>query len=303
MLIKNLIVSLLFCIPLVCSGQNDDERKLRYGQEKSRIEELENKAQYHGDDEVIRKRLDLPPKILPFELWEPQAIKREEITQEKIIDKTETKEEEVIEVKKVNDVQSKEIREPFSMGILLIYILTPIIFLSLNFILYRKKVLRRFLITPPFGIGGGNVTVEDEINEATKSKRMMIESGMFLGTCFVIFLPLMFGLNKVGTSKVGVFEEFIATVVFYFIGHILNVIGEIYAAYATRCPSCKNSYARKLINKYDEPKSTYKRDVTKGETEHREVGVTHSNWSCTVCAHDWRTAKSYDKIIKSTYHS
>ena len=46
----------------------EDTEKI-YQAEKNRIEELENKAQYHGDDEQVRTRLNLPSKLPPYEEW------------------------------------------------------------------------------------------------------------------------------------------------------------------------------------------------------------------------------------------
>ncbi len=34
---------------------------------------LEKKAIYHGDDPIVRKRLNLPPKLPSFEQWNPTA--------------------------------------------------------------------------------------------------------------------------------------------------------------------------------------------------------------------------------------
>jgi hypothetical protein len=34
---------------------------------------LEKKAIYHGDDPIVRRRLNLPPKLPSFEQWNPTA--------------------------------------------------------------------------------------------------------------------------------------------------------------------------------------------------------------------------------------
>ena len=44
-----------------------------YGRALEEQNVLEKKAIYHGDDPIVRKRLNLPPKLPSFEQWNPTA--------------------------------------------------------------------------------------------------------------------------------------------------------------------------------------------------------------------------------------
>ena len=44
-----------------------------YGRALEEQDILEKKAIYHGDDPIVRKRLNLPPKLPSFEQWNPTA--------------------------------------------------------------------------------------------------------------------------------------------------------------------------------------------------------------------------------------
>lgn len=48
-------------------------KKQSYGRALEEQDVLEKKAIYHGDDPIVRKRLNLPPKLPSFEQWNPTA--------------------------------------------------------------------------------------------------------------------------------------------------------------------------------------------------------------------------------------
>ena len=48
-------------------------KKQSYGRALEEQDILEKKAIYHGDDPIVRKRLNLPPKLPSFEQWNPTA--------------------------------------------------------------------------------------------------------------------------------------------------------------------------------------------------------------------------------------
>src|SRR5688572_18061484 len=58
------------------------EKQKRYSEALIQQTEMESKAQYTGDDEAIRRRLDLPPKLPPFERWNPPAAQTREPPQQ-----------------------------------------------------------------------------------------------------------------------------------------------------------------------------------------------------------------------------
>ena len=48
-------------------------RQQSYGRALEEQDVLEKKAIYHGDDPIVRRRLNLPPKLPSFEQWNPTA--------------------------------------------------------------------------------------------------------------------------------------------------------------------------------------------------------------------------------------
>jgi hypothetical protein len=103
-----IILTIFFFINLFTPAysQSDDERRNQYEQEKQKIEELENNAKYHGDDEIIRKRTNLPPKLPSFEVW----LKNQEIYVNKIKN---IEEKSIIPIiSKEEEIQKEEIKQP-----------------------------------------------------------------------------------------------------------------------------------------------------------------------------------------------
>ena len=71
--IKLIFLAITFFTLSVAHSQTDEVKRNLYEQEKIRIEKLEKDAQYSGDDEFVRKRMNLPPKLPSFEQRNPTA--------------------------------------------------------------------------------------------------------------------------------------------------------------------------------------------------------------------------------------
>ena len=75
--INNLIIGLIVCTfemiiqPLGAQdlAKSEAEKRMVYQKEKEKIEAIEREHQYNGDDEFVRRRLNIPDKLPSFEIW------------------------------------------------------------------------------------------------------------------------------------------------------------------------------------------------------------------------------------------
>mgnify|MGYP000379042976 CR=1 FL=1 len=68
-----------------------------------KVYELEERAQYHGDDPIIRYRFDLPPKVPSFDIWlKEQEVNRRKVTKTQI-EQSQNVEPAILEVKAINN--------------------------------------------------------------------------------------------------------------------------------------------------------------------------------------------------------
>jgi hypothetical protein len=314
-------LSFLFKFLIICNftilsinafsqGSDDTLKKQKYQELSIEIENLEFKAQYSGDDETIRSRLKLPPKLPPYDQWASKYIIATEPTKEEVkIEVSPPKETEVSTSPPQSITPTITVQEVPATAVSIqynfryvIFGALPTILLILNFILYRfKPKFRSFLIAPPFGLGEGKNEEKSESELSTRSKRLLIEFGLLFVTIIIYFSPFI--LTDIIT-KPDQFDLFTTCSFLYLTGYLFFVIGKLFAGYTTKCPKCSSTFARSLLSKYDEPKSTYRKKINSTNAnryEYREVGLTHFEWSCTVCSHQWHTAKKYDKITSEQY--
>ena len=305
-------LSKLFFIFIIClmnitafSQVNDDSiKKQKYQELSIEIENLETKAQYSGDDETIRSRLKLPPKLPPYDQWASQyiittvPIKEEvktEIPAPKETELSTTSSQSISPKISPQEIPAKAIPLQYDLRFV-VFGTFPTIFLLLNFFLYRTKPkLRSFLIAPPFGLGENRNEDISESELSTRSKRLLIEFSLFAITFIVYFSPFIFNDIIADPEQ---FELISTCTVLYLSGYLIFVIGKLYAGYATKCPKCNTTFARRLLSQHFEPKSTYRKNVgtpTNPRYESREVGLSHFDWSCTVCSHQWHIAEKYDR--------
>jgi hypothetical protein len=295
--IKTIFFTLIFFTFPFVHSQTDEEKKNLYEQEKIRIEKLENDAQYHGDDEIIRKRMNLPAKLPSFDKWvasEPVKIEKiEKIEKNEIITQQPEPQKVVIEDNKpINNTEtSSKVNSNFITFIAICAF--PILYLILNFIFYNKNnTTKKILIRPPFGIG--NKIAEDDVSgAATKNTRLFVEFGALCAWGFIGFLPIFAGVKTNET----ILETVLISGFLAILGHLIYLPLLMVFAYATRCPKCKVSYARKVVNTFKEPSQNYRTSKTNpaGQTffTDHETGVNHTDYICQVCSHEWRISKSY----------
>ena len=286
---KNFIVYLfLLMMSITVNSQSLDDKRDSYDKEKTRIEKLEKDVGYSGDDEFIRQRNNLPPKLPPFEEGVEKNSPRNIETKQ---DPSNFQQPENIN-KAINDTSSK--KQGGSSGskpisVLITLCLIPLVYLLINFIFYKRtKFTRRFFIAPPFGIGDDK-TKNTDSNADTKKRRLLWEFGIFCAAVFVMFSSLFIDVNWEQT----ILTSLIDGVGFAVFGHIIFIGGRFFAEYKTRCPKCKATYAAKLVNSYKEPKTNY---IEGGDGKPRysvEQGLNHENYICEVCSHEWHIAKPY----------
>ena len=282
-----------------------DIKRQIYEKTQKEIEDLEAKAQYSGDDEFVRKRNNLPPKLPSFEEWVKSTTTNETNSATKevqspelpasqeTVQKIEPPAEQVVK----SDINSNENKPTYvstgtksaigyGVGILL-YIL--------SFLLYVKKPkLRKFSISTPFDIGCKNELTEAE--QSVKWKKQWIEFGLLL---LSIIIFLFFTLDS-GQFSTGILNSLSSSLLAFLASLSVVVIGRFLAGWATSCSKCESTFARKCTNSYKEPKGTYEK-VTNGVSGSRnvefvqvmETGVKHADYLCTVCSHEWHEATQY----------
>jgi hypothetical protein len=295
---KKIFASLLICslfIFSVAHSQTDEVKRNLYEQEKIRIEKLENDAQYKGDDELVRKRMNLPPKLPSFEQWVVQAEPPKVDTPKEVETNAQQQEVQKIIVEETKSISNSEksTNAPISPSYYFAVFIIPVLYLVLNFIFYNKNnTTKKLLIRPPFGIG--NKIADDDISgAATKNTRMLVEFAALCVWGFIAFLPLFAGVR----TQDSILETILGSGLLTLCGHLVYLPALMGMAYATRCPKCKVSYARKTVNTFKEPSQNYRTSKTNSAgqtffTDH-ETGVNHTDYICQVCSHEWRISKSY----------
>ncbi len=295
------------------SPLSESEKIQLYNQALSQQNLLEEKVQYSGDDEIIRSRLNLPPKLPPLDKWSPETLSSQSkdtltkspdaVAVEKKVDAPVTAPvvtTPAVDTNPTSVSQSSPEQLPAQTSgkakRFLAFVI-PTILLSLNFFLFfSRPKTQRFLIVPPFGIGVKQSTEGGE--DRTKFQRLLIESGLFfLAVACAYFVTGIYFYDGVNPND-GVVDIILASLFFYAVGHVAFVGGRLYAGFATKCIKCNTPFARKFVSGYKEPKAQVMRrgfgaDVTKPLHPY-EVGVRHSNWICTVCSHSWETSKRYE---------
>jgi len=293
-----------------------DETVKIYQAEKNKIEELENKAQYHGDDEQIRSRLNLPAKIPTYEEWiklnidsieakqnqpvaeasEPvkqqeETVKSSTVIEEKIGDTTTGADGISCVIKTDSNGKSRQVCNLTEYENIINYSVF-ILLLLINFIVYsNSKKLRFLLISTPF-----DLFVKKDADTASLPSNY--KKYFYELILFALFAAGYFAMSKEFKSTPE--ENYLSTLgnsVFAFVFfHIAYLIIRLIVAFSSRCPKCKMTYASRSQNSYDEPKSTYEKRYTNW-VDIRETGISVSEYMCINCNHQWKKTKSYDKSI------
>ena len=287
--------------------QSLTEKRKIYEELVQSIQDQEAKAQYSGDDPIIRDRLKLPPKPTSFEEW---------VSQSKSIDSKNSKNIEGI-LKNESDSKSLEqiskpqeqISKPQEQMQLVIgneveiqYPLTKnetyaagAVFLSLllmNFLLYATTPsIRKLTIAPPFDLGvrGSKSDAENIV----KVKRYLIEI-LLLSIGIFIYVSVISRKNFKSENIIQVLQD---SALLFFIIYILYLSARFAFGFSTKCPKCKTPFASSKLNEYNEPKATYQKHYGNGKSCTFETGVTHRDYICKVCSHEWKKNQQYQKQL------
>ena len=316
------IISLLF----VCNSfaQDAGGKRERYEQLQQQIFDLEEKAQYHGDEELIRQRLNLPQKLPSYEEWIRLNIDSIESKQSQPDVQTTEPEKQKKEPEKVSvDTDSKVKTQTSSIaGVIcqnqydekrnlitdssgnarqsctltgneiIINFSIFLLLLLVNFIFYCKnKKIRFLLISTPFDLFVKKE--EQNLSLPTNYKKYFYE--LIILTLFVVcYFSLSSGFKS--SPEENYLSTLVASVFIFVFVHIAYLIIRLIVAFSSRCPKCKMTYASRVQNSYDEPKTTYEKRYTNW-VDIRETGISVSEYMCINCNHQWKKTKSYDKSI------
>jgi hypothetical protein len=302
--------SLLICAVHAQGDDNNENKRKIYEQLVQSIQALEEKAQYSGDDPIIRERLGLPPKPSSFDEWVFQS-------EQKSIKVTESSVSEITKVDKDNESSSQVENKvesqnslsttglnsagfPYSKNEIYLASAINLFLILINFILYATvPFLRNLTITPPFDIG-----VRGEKSEAEKNvrfKRYTVEFLLLL--CFLFMLGYYFfnllieGKSIPNEDFVYVLKKF--TWQFGFT-YVIYLIARYSFGISSRCPKCKISFAAIFHGTHDEPRSTFQKKQG-NQLVTVEVGNKISEYSCRNCQHNWTKSEKYKKNIDSTF--
>lgn len=328
MLFIGLIMKIIYLSLLLCFSTGlafpqtfpDDAIKQRslYDQALTQQSDLEAKAQYNGDDVIVRNRFNLPPKLPSFENWVKSNIQtgnqpldskslqvhtNVETGTEKAIDISTTNNvitiqpEKTVEnnVKKPSESEKQQVKTATNSSLAapnVIAIIIGIMMFSAAFSAYivLPKKYRIATISTPFDIG----LKKEELSEAeviTKSKRQKIEFCLLLVSIFVYFYIL---INSNSNSLSDVLFE---PIFLFLIPYSIVVIGRMIYGHTTKCPSCKNTFASNLVSSHREPRTTYRKKISDGTNGATyavmETGVEHEEFECTVCEYEWQVDSQY----------
>jgi hypothetical protein len=295
---------IIFCFSLLLPSafsQPMDEKRNQYQFEKIKIEELEKKAQYSGDDEIIRARSNLPPKLPSFEDWlklkednqnsnknldkviiieKPEILESNNTSQVKEISASGTPVNESIPAVK-NASKPANLETSQSCRIITddkgnsrqsckldsiektISIGLISIFLILNFILYAHNKKIRFLtISTPFDVFAKESS--GELGVQNNYKKYIIEFSLL-----ILFVGLYAGATSEKstgpgglTADAGYSPFTLNCILILSFLYFSYLILRFIFGFSSRCPKCKLQFASRTLSSHDEPKSTYEKRRT-----------------------------------------
>lgn len=293
-----------------------EQKKQEYNNLIDQQNEAEEKAKYNGHDEIVRKRVGLPPKLPSFEKWIENEILKDTTADGRHNQQSNTQYEdpnlrqveskienaESANVSERND-QSEEKSQILSTGSttqspkyplteseLQIAWATFGIFLAVNFVLYNLLPRIRFiLIATPFDLAANHGKSETE--KSPKAKKYITELLLLILIIFWQYLTLESGRNQTAEySQIELIEQTLINCIGI---QLLYVITRLIVGWRTKCPKCKSTFAKKVINSYkDIHTSEEKYSASRGNYS-VEKGVIVKDNLCSVCAHTWSTRKNY----------
>ena len=197
------------------------------------------------------------------------------------------------------DNEKKAPRFPLAVYELVAVISIGAAFLLLNFLASVFLPKYRYLfIAMPFDLG-----VKEEKTDAqhaVKGQRFFIETVLLI---IVIAFYYWIGLGDKLTQDENIQMQAVNGLSLCVVGYLFYVITRLIIGFSSRCPSCKNMFAKKVLSSWDEPKSTYQKlQSDTSNPGHKiyvsyEKGLTISENICRVCDHQWTTRSSYTKRL------
>lgn len=314
-------VALIFYNTSIAQANPEENvgKRLIYEESIKKIQELEDKAQYHGDDPVIRQRLNLPPRLPSFEEWINQnqsqsaledkksnPEKQEPKDTEKNINDSGTVAEEKQNIPNGDSKQdqaqtggTQNISPPsqvkiFRWGETEIYYIAAIFFslLMVNFLIYSLAPRGRWLLVAiPFDIFAKGKKSDSE--NAVKWRKYFRELLLLIG--MLVALPFMISEGK-SVSE----EDINAAIIFglksYAALHVGYVIIRMMWGASSRCPKCGTPFGAVHQNTWDEAKLTYQKPLS-SKSVTMEKGTRHSEYRCAACNHQWTKQSQYEKQL------
>ena len=307
-------------------SQDHDESKLRekYEQLQKQIYELEENAKYHGDDEIVRKRNDLPPKLPKFEEWIKSQVENKSSVDEKVEIKKNTEptnEQSTITTNKASSTLSTPQPTTDKVGANVSSIIETchavidkkgntrqicsldyiektieysllVIFIILNFIIYSNLKKYRFLVmSTPFDIFVKKEA--DDTKTVTNFKKYLIEFVLLIAFIIVYYAST----NNKSIQEINYISFFIDCLRVLLICYFVYILLRFIIGFRSRCPSCKLQFASRLTSSHDEPRTTYEKRQSSGYIQNRERGITTKEYQCFNCYHEWIVKGTYDKLI------
>lgn len=300
-----LTLLLTFFVSMAIAQDNDAQniKRKAYDELSQTLQDLEEKAQYHGDDSVIRNRLNLPPKLGSFEEWLAQqenALRKKEAlelaAQKKLQENSQNQKETQltpVEDKTQEDAKPKNAVPHYPYTQIETYLISAIYFvlLSFNFIIYsRFPKLRKVSIAPPFDIGVSGQKSDAE--NSTKTVRYLIEL-----TLLIIVLVLLTGSISSGRifEDENISRSITEALSFFSVSYIGYVLIRFIAGLTSKCPKCNTPFAAKSTNSYTEPRVTFQKGKVNPVTV--ESGIKVSEYICRNCSHTWKKTQNYTKTV------
>lgn len=163
--------------------------------------------------------------------------------------------------------------------------------LILNFILYCLfKSLRNILIATPFDLFTRKSSKYQ--NTGKNWNKYFIELFLLVVFEYVFFDWIMRSSTAKLASNEDVRNAVTTAITHFFVWQFIYLIVRFSLGLSSNCPKCKTPFARRVNEKWDEPKVTFH----KGKYLF-EKGITYSNCTCAVCGHEWKKSNAYEKQL------
>ncbi len=264
-----------------------------YEETLEKIRELEEKAQYNGDDPIIRERLNIPPKLPEFEEWILQAQRKKEQQEKQNLEAQPTSSIESQVVTSGTAKQSVAVTSfSWSRKETNVILASFFSFLFMNFLIYNFiKTGRSLFVATPFDLGTRGQ--KNDYEKSVKWKKYLRELFLLFMMLLVIPFALEEGKNNVDES---VRDAIFFGLKLYAACHIGYVIIRGIWGSSSRCPKCGTSFAFSQTASWEEARLTYQKPLSNKNVT-MEKGVRHIDFRCSACGHEAQKQSQYEKQI------